>query len=221
MNTCFLYQVPSSSPLDSSNPPNPPSPGPQPGQSSLSIPNPTVISDSSRDIPSSTTCPISFPPPSQIPSSTPSPVPNPSYFLSSSNINAIPFPAPSQIPIPHPRLNRTTRPRQFSIKRKATTSILYQPPPQPRLPSQSGVINIDQQGNFFCKVCQVPCTGAESLKLHLKGQKHKAKLQFLHMGGGNDGGQQAQQQPKCELCLIWCSDQNALEMHFKGQKHKA
>lgn len=103
----------------------------------------------------------------------------------------------------------------YSInKEKATaTSFRGLPYQRPR------PLHIDNT-NWFCHFCKVNCTTPYNYKQHVKGQKHKAKLQLLQMSR-NAGGLNKPQQPMCKLCQIWCSDETSLESHFKGQKHQA
>lgn len=152
---------------------------------------------------------------------------------SNSQPTQMPFPAPSQIPIPRSLARPSSRPlssrslvrpslipRPFlsGVKRKATTGNLqYLPPKQPQ-PSNSHV-TIDPVGNFFCKACQVPCSGPENLKQHLKGHKHKAKMQWMQMSKREGEGREGT--PRCELCQVWCTNGDALEMHLNDKNHQA
>lgn len=85
--------------------------------------------------------------------------------------------------------------------------------PYPRQQPQSSCFN--DSAIIFCKVCKVNCSGQVSYKQHLRGHKHRAKLQLHQMM--NASGQKKQ----CNLCEIWCTDENALRLHLNGQKHKA
>lgn len=137
----------------------------------------------------------------------------PSSFRPSSVPNHYPNPGPR--PRPHP----THQPSYSGIKRKATSGFRHQAPHKPQ-PPQENYIVVDSSGNMFCKLCEVPCSGPFCLKQHLKGHKHKAKLQLLKMDRKN-GGEQGNKQPRCDLCQILCTNEDGLKMHYQGQKHKA
>lgn len=50
--------------------------------------------------------------------------------------------------------------------------------------------------------------------MHLKGQKHKAKMQE------SDGGRIVAKKPvRCELCLVNCMNEDLFKMHLKGRQH--
>ncbi|KAA8542503.1 hypothetical protein F0562_023655 [Nyssa sinensis] len=194
------------------------SPSLLPGPNLNSSSSTSLVPRSTCQVTSTTPSPKPLPVPTQIPSPRPrlgpSLDPHPSYQLSSSNRSPIPrpLPAPSRIPSPRPSLS--------GIKRIATTSNHQCLPPQQRTPSQNNYIIIDQVGNFFCKICRVPCSGASNLKQHLKGHKHKATLQWLQLNRKN-GEKNEDQRPQCELCQIWCTNDDSFNMHLKGQKHQA
>ncbi|TKY73347.1 Zinc finger RNA-binding protein [Spatholobus suberectus] len=65
--------------------------------------------------------------------------------------------------------------------------------------------------DLCCKICQISCLGPFNLKQHLRGHKHKQKLQ---MGRSN-------QTQWCEVCSVLCMNEDLLKLHFQGQKHKA
>ncbi|KAJ9677489.1 hypothetical protein PVL29_022467 [Vitis rotundifolia] len=106
------------------------------------------------------------------------------------------------------------------IKRKAPTSSFNCQPRQMLQPVDHSNTLKTQRDDLFCKVCQVPCSGANSLKQHLLGQKHKDRLQNLtpSMNIGEEG---AKQRLWCELCKIWCMNKNSFKDHLKGKKHQS
>lgn len=171
-------------------------------------PNPNLRPSSACQFPPSS-APGFCPGPSQIPSR---PF-QPSVFRPSSMPSHYPNPGPR--PRPHP----THHPSYSGIKRKATSGFQHQAPHNSK-PPQENYIAIDSSGNMFCKLCEVPCTGPFCLKQHLKGHKHKAKLQMLKTDR-KTGGEQENKQLRCDLCQIVCSHEDALKMHYQGQKHKA
>lgn len=145
-------------------------------------------------------------------------VSSPPYQVPCSNQNKRPSPAPSQYP--RPSSGPASRQSETGTKRQATNSHLKSLPPRQPRPSLSSCIIVDQAGNFFCKACQVPCSGAMPLKQHLKGHKHKAKMKWLQLSK-KDGGAKKDQCTSCDLCQIWCTDEKSLELHLNGQKHRA
>ncbi|GMQ10828.1 hypothetical protein CsSME_00053683 [Camellia sinensis var. sinensis] len=198
-----------------------PSSGPSPRASSILGSSMSLVPTSLYD---HVQTPNQFPRPGLILISSPSQalVPIPLYQVSSSNPppNPWPLPAPIQIPSPSslakPRL--IPQPSLSGSKRRATSSSLQCLPPRQPRPSHNNYVTVDQEGHFFCKVCQVPCSGTVTLKQHLKGHKHKAKLQWLQLSK-RDGREK--DDPHCKLCQIWCTNKGGLEMHLKGQKHQA
>ncbi|KAK9278596.1 hypothetical protein L1049_028168 [Liquidambar formosana] len=138
--------------------------------------------------------------PLQVPSPSPSPV-------SSSSLNLVPWPSATSSPCPSPT----------GIKRKAPTSSLQCLPSQQLQPIDSGLMHKTMSDYYFCKVCQVPCSGPFNFKQHLRGRQHKANMKHSR----EDGRKQANQQQRCELCEISCMDEYALKLHLNGQKHKA
>ena len=97
-----------------------------------------------------------------------------------------------------------------------------------RLQNLTPSTNIGEEGakpetrtdDLFCKICQVPCSGLKSLKQHLRGQKHRDRLQNL-TPSTYTAEEGAKQRLWCELCKIWCMNKISLEDHLKGQKHKS
>ncbi|XP_059644701.1 uncharacterized protein LOC132286386 [Cornus florida] len=148
--------------------------------------------------------------------------PRPNLIQSPLNQVSSSNPSPTQRPssIRSPSTWLRPRPSLSSIKRKASTGNLQPPPPQQPRPSHNNYIKTDQKGIFICKVCEVPCSGASNFKQHLKGQKHKARLQQLQLSR-EEGKEKKDQRPWCQLCQIGCPDEDALQMHLKGQKHQA
>ncbi|XP_058228036.1 uncharacterized protein LOC131336265 [Rhododendron vialii] len=234
MEQLMPFQVPSLNPGETTRP--------RPMPSSISGSSVGLIPALSYQVQASSSNPGPLLTPNQFPCPNPGPrsMPVPSQGLvpcvspSNSHPTQMPFLAPRQIPSPRSLARPSSRslssrslvrpsliPRPFlpGIKRKATTSNLqYRPPKQPQ-PSNNNFVTVDPLGNFFCKACQVPCSGPDCLKQHLKGHKHKAKMQCLQMskreGRGKEGALH------CELCQIWCTDGDALEMHLKGKSHQA
>lgn len=88
--------------------------------------------------------------------------------------------------------------------------------------SNSGFVSPQQQHRpnimHYCKDCEVYCSGALCYELHLRGNKHKVKLQYRGDSSVNGKNKQV---IRCDLCKIYCQDETSLEMHLKGQKHKA
>ncbi|XP_010318825.3 uncharacterized protein [Solanum lycopersicum] len=88
--------------------------------------------------------------------------------------------------------------------------------------SNSGFVSLQQQHTpnvmHYCKDCEVYCSGDLCYELHLRGNKHKVKLQCRGCSSVSGKNKQA---IRCDLCEIYCQDENLLKMHLKGQKHKA
>lgn len=115
-----------------------------------------------------------------------------------------------------PKTGVPTRPRSI-LKRKATDD------EQPEKPHSSNeTVSKKSAENLLCHLCNISCSSALTMKQHLVGRSHKAKMEYMMMkrdAGSATGGRGGR--PRCELCEIWCSDAASLEMHFKGQKHKS
>ncbi|KAK4343169.1 hypothetical protein RND71_038985 [Anisodus tanguticus] len=69
----------------------------------------------------------------------------------------------------------------------------------------------------YCKDCGVHCAGALCYEIHLRGEKHKVKLQCSR----DPSNKERNKRVRCDLCEIYCQDETLLEMHLKGKKHKA
>lgn len=118
----------------------------------------------------------------------------------------------SQDPVPCPWPNmEMANASTHSITREKSTANSFQCLPNnwPR------PIYISNSANFFCKLCQVNCSGSVSFKQHIRGQKHKANLQkkqptrHCSSGGENTCNQSNIRYP------------GEVEIHFNGQKRKA
>lgn len=87
--------------------------------------------------------------------------------------------------------------------------------------SNSGFVSSQQQHTpnimHYCKDCEVYCSGALCYEQHLRGNKHKVKLQCW----GDSSVNGKNKRVRCDLCKIYCQDETLLEMHLKGQKHQA
>lgn len=66
-----------------------------------------------------------------------------------------------------------------------------------------------QADSIFCPICHVPCTSAFNYNQHLKGRKHKAKLQELKLDGNSVG-----QDGEVANRKRWCMDGNSFKMHL-------
>ncbi|KAJ8451422.1 hypothetical protein Cgig2_017813 [Carnegiea gigantea] len=66
---------------------------------------------------------------------------------------------------------------------------------------------------LFCNVCEVHCSSASNLKMHLQGQKHQAKVNQIQGVGKING------QVYCELCGIWCMNEFNYKQHLSGKNH--
>ncbi|KAL3343150.1 hypothetical protein AABB24_026950 [Solanum stoloniferum] len=88
--------------------------------------------------------------------------------------------------------------------------------------SNSGFVSLQQQHTtnvmHYCKDCEVYCSGDLCYEQHLRGNKHKVKLQCRGHSSVNGKNKQV---IRCDLCEIYCQDETLLKMHLKGQKHKA
>lgn len=114
---------------------------------------------------------------------------------------------PSMTPPPRPSLSPTCT---FSSRKKNAES------------GNSGLVLPQQQHMknimHYCKDCEVYCSGDLCYELHLRGNKHKVKLQCR---GDSSVNGKDKQVIRCDLCEIYCQDETSLKMHLKGQKHKA
>ncbi|XP_057791931.1 uncharacterized protein LOC131008854 isoform X1 [Salvia miltiorrhiza] len=147
-------------------------------------------------------------------------------------------PPPNELPIPNlytkpnqveglkllPEAGIPTRPDSF-LKRKARDSEQPEKLATPPLLPTNNDSKMGKPGNnLLCHLCNVSCSSALTLKQHLVGRPHKAKIKYMKMKRGttssNTWGRQGGE-PRCDICEIWCPDVGSLQMHFKGQKHKA
>ncbi|XP_022736995.1 UBP1-associated proteins 1C-like [Durio zibethinus] len=136
--------------------------------------------------------------------------------LSSHDCQPSPSPRPNQNP--SSRRNICSSPRISERNQLASSSMS----PSQQLQLFKGCNLNHQSLNFFCEVCQVPCSGSLNYKLHINGKKHKVKFQELKFArkDGNDTCAMANQKSWCKLCKIWCTDDNLLKQHLAGKKHK-
>ena len=104
------------------------------------------------------------------------------------------------------------------IKRKELPSCLQYLPPQQPEPFHGSVMLGNQTDNLYCKICQVQCPGAFNLKQHLKGKKHKGKIEEMEHNR-KYGGEKANQLQWCELCKVACMNETLLEQHLQGKRH--
>lgn len=138
---------------------------------------------------------------------------------------SFPFPRPipkqnqNQIQIPSAKPSYTPRPSFSSgSKIKGTVSNQFQKPKKP----YPDCVIVHQEGNFYCNICHVLCSGPINLHQHLKGRKHKTQLQLVNSGNKVEvGGERIEVQTtwRCELCDVWCMNEDALQQHFKGKNH--
>ncbi|KAJ4961634.1 hypothetical protein NE237_021544 [Protea cynaroides] len=145
-------------------------------------------------------------------------------------------PLPSQMPLPSqtpansvqatmlPKtptnsVQATRLPKHPSLvgeKRKEPSSNQGCLPPRQQKPSYTLQRLRKKSLNLICEVCQVPCSGLFNLKQHLKGSKHKAKLQEL------EDCQNSGTEPLwCELCEVPCMNWECWQQHLTGKKHLA
>ncbi|KAJ7978470.1 Zinc finger RNA-binding protein [Quillaja saponaria] len=122
---------------------------------------------------------------------------------------------------PFPRPSPSLSPHLSEIKQKEPTSSHDHQPSQQPQKINGNLIYKSQADNLCCKVCQVYCSGPFNFKQHLRGHKHKAKLQELEFRKKNGGEVAVTQRKWCELCKVSCMNESLLEMHLQGQKHKA
>ncbi|KAH9777981.1 hypothetical protein KPL71_007201 [Citrus sinensis] len=121
--------------------------------------------------------------------------------------------SPSQIPGPSPP--SSSSPRLSGMKRPTPTSTADAECSSPELPESldSHPEHAIQADSNFCSICHVPCSSAFNYNQHLKGRKHKAKLQELKLDGNSFG-----EDGKVANGKGWCMDGNSFKMHL-GQKH--
>ncbi|KAG8388719.1 hypothetical protein BUALT_Bualt02G0154600 [Buddleja alternifolia] len=107
------------------------------------------------------------------------------------------------------------------LKRKAPShDIQFIPRGNPSPSPSSSQMTKKPVHDLFCNICEVSCSSALTLRQHLIGRPHKAKLEFMKLKRNTISGDR-KGKPRCNTCQIWCSDWNAMQMHLKGQKHKA
>ncbi|KAJ8553695.1 hypothetical protein K7X08_024373 [Anisodus acutangulus] len=125
---------------------------------------------------------------------------------SAPNASLLPNDFPSMTLPPRPLLSPTFT---YSRRKKNADS------------SNSGFVSPRQQHKpnimHYCKDCGVHCSGALCYELHLRGEKHKVKLQCSR----DPSNKERNKRVRCDLCEIYCQDETLLEMHLKGKKHKA
>ncbi len=115
-------------------------------------------------------------------------------------------------------LNISPSPNLTRFKRHAPTSSKKFLPHQQPQPIHSSHLLENPTDPFFCKICQVSCSGAISYKMHIRGQKHRAVVGNLKFGR-KDGAVVWNPRKKCEFCNIWCEDDDSLEQHLEGKRH--
>ncbi|KAJ9163569.1 hypothetical protein P3X46_023220 [Hevea brasiliensis] len=117
-------------------------------------------------------------------------------------------------PSPNPMPNSASTARLSGIKRKAlTNSLELLTAPQPQELE-------NRMDRFFCKVCQVPCSGYISFQQHIEGKKHKLKMRELKFCKKEKPYEVGNQRLWCGFCKIWCTNEYELKAHLEGQKHK-
>ncbi|CAN6174359.1 unnamed protein product [Urochloa humidicola] len=94
------------------------------------------------------------------------------------------------------------------------------------------------QPTWLCRFCQSKCTCKSDMENHLRGKRHKAKVQALLVECKNMvvniGSTEAKSDPNnltqdeenpasawnCSLCQAKCTRQSELENHLKGKRHQ-
>ena len=71
-------------------------------------------------------------------------------------------------------------------------------------------IKADPMSIYFCKTCNLQCTGKSDYEAHVNGRKHKSKSISVSIAGAF----------RCDICQVTTTDENGLNMHFQGKKHK-
>ena len=77
-------------------------------------------------------------------------------------------------------------------------------------------------GSLVCDICQITCTGEETMHTHLMGKKHKSKVAQSQGFAGQGNLAQAVasiNQFWCDVCKISTTDQSTLNSHLIGKKH--
>ncbi|KAL5723026.1 hypothetical protein ACHQM5_006472 [Ranunculus cassubicifolius] len=68
-----------------------------------------------------------------------------------------------------------------------------------------------------CEVCNCICPGLANYNQHMKGKKHKTRLEQLKLGNDNVGG--GTEPINCEICKVVCMNEFAYKQHQAGKKH--
>ncbi|KAL5011182.1 hypothetical protein ScPMuIL_011739, partial [Solemya velum] len=72
----------------------------------------------------------------------------------------------------------------------------------------------------YCDVCKISCTGPQTYKEHLDGQKHKKKEAALQTRTNPQPTGCGPNQLLCELCDVTCTSTDAYTAHIQGSKHQ-
>ncbi|KAL5017691.1 hypothetical protein ScPMuIL_005219 [Solemya velum] len=72
----------------------------------------------------------------------------------------------------------------------------------------------------YCDVCKISCTGPQTYKEHLDGQKHKKKEAALQTRANPQPTGCGPNQLLCELCDVTCTSTDAYTAHIQGSKHQ-
>ncbi|KAL5020839.1 hypothetical protein ScPMuIL_002078 [Solemya velum] len=73
---------------------------------------------------------------------------------------------------------------------------------------------------YYCDVCKISCTGPQTYKEHLDGQKHKKKEAALQTRANPQPTGCGPNQLLCELCDVTCTSTDAYTAHIQGSKHQ-
>uniref|UniRef100_A0A7C9DK33 C2H2-type domain-containing protein n=1 Tax=Opuntia streptacantha TaxID=393608 RepID=A0A7C9DK33_OPUST len=145
----------------------------------------------------------------------------------------IPSPNPCLSPgfFPHQRLSPSSGSQPWQAPQPRPTSSMPLPtPPSPPVPAHSATDHhlkrkeriVSDLWDFFCDICDVDCISEFNLRMHVKGQKHTAKLEEVRgtrtpAGGGVEA--KKIKRPHCELCGVYCIDHFSLWQHLLGRNH--
>lgn len=153
--------------------------------------------------------------PSTLPMPTPNPCLNPTLGFSPCQRPGICLgPGVGQAPQPRP-----------------TSSMPIARPPPPPMLAHSAIDHhlkrkepiLSDPWDFFCDICDIDCITEFNLRMHVKGQKHKAKLEQVKgmrtAGGGGGVGAKKIKRPHCELCGVFCIDHFSLWQHLLSRNH--
>ncbi|KAK6153441.1 hypothetical protein DH2020_013080 [Rehmannia glutinosa] len=151
---------------------------------------------------------------------SPPPRPNPKPHSIQETSTARPLiRSPNTFPNPFQKPNIPTKPRS-DLKRKSVTTTDREPCRNLTTSTNNSNMALNKSvDNLLCELCQVSCSSALTMRQHLSGRPHKAKMEFMKLKRNCIGERKGK--PRCDICQIWCSDRDGLEMHLKGQKHKA